>query len=79
MVTIYTTPTCAYCHMAMRYLDDRKVEYTQKDITTDADAYHFVIDKVGQAIAPIIDVDGIIITGFDREVLDAALRDKKLL
>lgn len=65
--------------MAMHYLDGKKVKYTEKDITQDADAFHYVVDNIGQAATPVIDIDGITILGFDRPKIDEALRAKKLV
>lgn len=72
-VTIYTSPTCVFCHMAMEYFKDHGIEYTEKDITNDKDALNYVIDTVGQAVTPIITVGKEVIVGFDRPKLEAAL------
>ncbi|AGH82229.1 glutaredoxin [Psychromonas sp. CNPT3] len=32
-VTIYTTPWCPYCIRALRLLDNKKVQYTQIDVS----------------------------------------------
>lgn len=79
MVTVYSSPTCGYCHMAMQYFKSKNVEYKERDITMDADAFHFVVNTIGQAATPVIDIDGTIILGFDRPRIDQALRDKKLI
>ena len=76
-VTIYSSPTCAFCHMAMEYFKDKSVAYTEKDITTDADAYKFVVDEVGQAVTPIITINDTVIVGFDRPKIDDALEDAR--
>ena len=78
-ITMYTTPTCAYCHMAKEYLKSRKVEFHAKDITQDASAYEEVMNKSGQLGVPVIDIEGTIIIGFDRPKIDASLREKKLV
>lgn len=72
-VTVYSSPTCGFCHMAMEYFDDKGVKYTERDITTDEDALRFIVDKVGQAVTPIITIGDEIIVGFDRQKIDAAL------
>lgn len=72
-VTIYTTPTCVYCHMAMDYFNEHKVAYEQKDVTVDIPAQEEMIRKSGQMGVPVIDVNGEIIVGFDRNRLEALL------
>lgn len=76
-VTIYSSPTCAFCHMAKEYFKDHGLEFTEKDITTDAKAYKFVVDEVGQAVTPIITINDIVIVGFDRPKIDDALEDAR--
>ena len=78
-VTIYSSPTCAFCHMAMEYFKDKNVAYTEKDITTDADAYKFVVDEVGQAVTPIITINDTVIVGFDRPKIDDALDEARAI
>lgn len=77
-LTIYSTPTCGFCHMAKEYFKSRNVAYEEKDITTDEVGLQWVLDKTGMAAVPVIDIDGIVIVGFDRPKIDAALRDKNL-
>ncbi len=78
-ITIYTTPTCGFCHMAKQYLSDKSIEFDTKDITTDADAYQEILEKSDQLGVPVIDIDGSMIVGFDRNKLDLVLREKKLM
>lgn len=73
-VTVYTSPTCAFCHMAMEYFDKKGIKYTEKDITVDQAALMFVLEKVGQAVTPIITIGDTIIVGFDRPKIDEALK-----
>lgn len=72
-VTIYSSPTCGFCHMAMEYLDQKNIPYTEKDISMDSDALQFVLEKIGQAVTPIITIDDTVIIGFDRPKIDEAL------
>lgn len=76
-VTIYTTPTCVFCHMAKEYFKDKGIEYTERDLTSDAEAYKFVVDEVGQAVTPIITINDTVIVGFDRPKIDDALDDSR--
>jgi glutaredoxin len=33
-VTIYTTPTCAWCAAVKRFLDEHEIEYTESGTTS---------------------------------------------
>ena len=76
-VTIYTTPTCAFCHMAKEYFKEKGIKYTEKDLTTDAEALEFVVKEVGQAVTPIITINDTFIVGFDRPKIEDALEDNR--
>ncbi len=73
-VKIYTTPTCPYCNMAKHYLKDNKIEYEEKNVAADRAAAEEMIHKSGQMGVPVIEIDGKIIVGFDKEAIDKALK-----
>jgi glutaredoxin 3 len=72
-VTIYTTPTCKFCHMAKEFFKEHNVAYEEKDVMTDAQARQAAVEKSGQMGVPVIDVDGEIVVGFDQEKLTQLL------
>lgn len=74
-ITIYTTPTCAYCKMAKEYFKEHNVSYQEKDVTTDAAARQEMIEKSGQLGVPVIDIDGQIVIGFDKSRLAELIKD----
>lgn len=78
-ITMYTTPTCGFCHMAKEYFKSKNLEFDAKDVTTDPQAYQEIVDKTQQLGVPVIDIDGIVIIGFDRPKIDAALQAKSLV
>lgn len=77
MVTVYSTPTCAFCHALKEYLSHKKVSFKEKDITEDLDAQKWVFEHTGQLAVPVIDIDNNVILGFDRPRIEALLREKK--
>ncbi len=72
-VLIYTTPTCVYCRMTKAFFNDNKVEYQEKNVTTDEKAQEEMIHKSGQLGVPVIDIDGQIVVGFDKDKLSELL------
>ncbi|HSW99434.1 MAG TPA: glutaredoxin family protein [Patescibacteria group bacterium] len=78
-IIIYGAEWCAFCHQAMRYLDDLKVGYTYKNVDLSMDDAKAAVEKSKQTGIPVIDLDGTIIIGFDRPKIDAALKEKKLV
>lgn len=72
-VVIYTTPTCPYCALAKAFLRDHGVSFVEKNVAADRRAADEMIEKSGQMGVPVIDIDGEIIVGFDREAIKRAL------
>lgn len=75
-VTIYTTPTCVYCKMTKAFFKEHNVAYEKKDVSTNAVARDEMIDKSGQMGVPVIDIDGKILVGFDKEGFSELLHIK---
>ena len=65
MIKIYTTPTCAYCHALMDWLDGLGVKYEEIDATT--------MDDI--AVVPVTVINGEKIVGFDRPAIKRALKN----
>lgn len=72
-VTVYSTPTCPYCHMAKEYFKKNGVKYTDVDVAADAKKAEEMIRKSGQMGVPVIDIDGTIIVGYDLPAIKKAL------
>jgi glutaredoxin-like YruB-family protein len=72
-VTIYSTPTCVYCKMAKDFFKENSVEYEEKNVGEDREALEEMIQKSGQTGVPVIDIDGKIIIGFNKEKITELL------
>lgn len=75
-VTIYTTPTCVYCKMTKAFFKENNIQYEEKDVSTDRAAADEMIKKSNQMGVPVIDIDGKILVGFDKEGLSQLLNIK---
>ena len=73
-VIIYSTPACPYCHMAKDYLVEKGVEVEYIDVSSNHDKAQEMMSKSGQSGVPVLDINGKIIVGFNREAIDEALR-----
>jgi len=72
-VTVYSTQTCPYCRMAKEYLASKGVPYEDVDVSKDHARAQEMIDKSGQMGVPVLDINGTIIVGFDKEAIDKSL------
>ena len=72
-VTIYSSPTCHFCHMAKDFFAKNNIQYTEYNVAEDEKAREEMIAKSRQLGVPVIDVDGKIIVGFDKVTLAGLL------
>jgi glutaredoxin len=68
-IRLFIKPYCGWCHKAMRWLDDRGVDYERIDVISDESAFDEMIRLSGQDLAPVIDVDGQILADFGPDQL----------
>ena len=64
-VTIYTTPTCHFCHAAKDFFQENNVAFEEIDVVANRDKAKEMIEKSGQMGVPVIIIDDEIIVGFD--------------
>ena len=64
MIKVYTTPTCAYCHALMDWLESRGVDFVEMDATKEKDI----------KTVPVTEINGERIVGFDRPAIKRALK-----
>jgi glutaredoxin-like YruB-family protein len=69
-IKIYTTPSCVYCKMAKEYFKSKGLEYIEYDVSKDLGKQKEMIEKTGQFGVPVIDIDGKIVIGFDRQKIN---------
>jgi len=70
---IYSTPTCTYCNAAKEFFKEKGVEYVEHDVAADVDQRTAMVEKSGQLGVPVIDIEGQIIVGFDKDTVAKAL------
>ncbi|WP_029453430.1 glutaredoxin family protein [Clostridium algidicarnis] len=72
-ITVYSTETCPWCIKVKEYLRENKISFNEKDINLDRNAAIEMMSKSGQGGVPVLDIDGKIIVGFDKENIDKVL------
>ena len=68
-ITIYSTPTCHFCHLAKDFLTENNIPFTDYNVQTDLEKRAEMTEKSGGMAVPVIDVDGEVMVGFDKEKL----------
>lgn len=75
-VIVYTAPACPYCVIVKKYLEQNNVAYTEIDISKDKKMKEEMVKKSKQNNVPVVDVDGVIVVGYDLKRLKGALNIK---
>lgn len=75
-VTVYSTPTCPWCHKVKEYFDSKGVKYKDIDVSEDHDLADEMVKKSGQMGVPVIEIGEKVIVGFDQKAIDEALEGK---
>ena len=78
-ITVYSTTTCPYCVMLKRWLDDKKIPYTDYLVDKNPIAAQNMVQLSGQMGVPFSTVeyeDGSLekILGFDRPRFERAIQ-----
>ncbi len=72
-VLVYSTPTCPYCVRAKQFLKDNNIIFEEVDVAADQKAAEEIIKKSGQMGVPVLDIEGEIIVGFDKDKIKQSL------
>lgn len=74
-VTIYTTPTCPWCHRTKAWMRDKKIRYKEVDVTSDKKGLEEMVRISGQTGVPVIVVGDEVIVGFKESRLNEIFKN----
>ena len=60
------------------FLRQQNVDFVEADVSVDAEAREEMVKKAGALVVPVVDINGEIIVGFDRERMLKLLGGQKL-
>lgn len=72
-VTIYSTPTCHFCHLAKEFFQEKGIKYTEYDVLSNLEKRQEMVEKTGQLGVPVIMIDGQVVIGFDQSYVSSLL------
>ncbi|MCM8771567.1 MAG: glutathione S-transferase N-terminal domain-containing protein [Candidatus Omnitrophica bacterium] len=72
-VIVYSTKTCPYCRLVKEFLRQNNIDFIDYDVGEDREKLEEMIKKTGQMGVPVIDIEGDIIIGFDKEKIKEIL------
>jgi len=77
MIKVFSTPTCSFCVTLKSFLTDHNVEFEDINVAEDKEAAKEMIEKSGQMGVPVVEIDGEIIIGFDKNKIVELLKIKE--
>lgn len=72
-IRVFSTPSCPYCVTLKEFLKEKGFEFEDIDVSQDEAAFNEMSEKTGQMGVPVIDIDGEMIIGFDKEAISNKL------
>ena len=72
-VQVYSTPSCPWCTKVKEYFKENNVDYVDYDVSVDIERAIEMTNKSGQRGVPVIDIQGNIVVGFNKEAIDKLL------
>ena len=66
-VRLFITPACPYCYTLKEFLKEKGIKFEEIDVSKDKKAKEELIKKSGKMEVPVIEIDGQIVVGFDKE------------
>ena len=74
MVKVYSTNMCPYCLTLKQFLKQHNIKFEDIDVSKDIKIQEEMIKKSGQMGVPVVDIDGEIVIGFDKEKITKILK-----
>lgn len=72
-VKVYSTPTCPYCEALKNFLEEHNILFEDIDISADDKSREEVCQKTGKMEVPMVEIDGNVMVGFDKEKIKSLL------
>jgi glutaredoxin 3 len=78
-ITIYTKTGCPWCNGVLDFLNEKGIDYKEKEVTGSKENFEEMVAKSNQTKAPVLDIDGHIIADTDKEEVERYLKEKGFL
>ncbi len=65
---------CPYCFTLKEWLKEKGIEFQDINVAEDQNAAKEMVEKSGQMGVPVVDIDGKIIIGFNKEEISKILK-----
>ena len=66
-VRVFSTPSCPYCFTLKEFLKENNIQFEDIDVSVDQQGLTEMVNKSNQMGIPVVEIDGEIVVGFDKE------------
>jgi len=75
-IILYTKTGCPWCRGVLDLLDEKGIEYEEREVRGSAAYFEELVKKSGQSKTPTLDIDGFILADSDADQVSAYLKEK---
>jgi len=72
-IIIFSTPLCPFCQVLKNYLKEKGFVFEEVDVSKDEEKRKELIEKTGKLSLPVTEIDGQLVSGFDKKKIDQML------
>ena len=72
-IKVYGVPGCPFCKKTKEFLKNKNLTFEDLDVGASQELAKEMVEKSGQMSVPVIEIDGEIIIGFNRDEMEQLL------
>lgn len=72
-IIIYSTTLCPFCKQTKEWLTEKGYEYEDRNVQENPEYRDEMLKKSGAMTVPIVDIEGVIIIGYNTSEMEKAL------
>lgn len=76
-IKVYSTPTCPYCKLVKDHLHEAGLPFEDIDVAANGEAAKDMVKISGQMGVPVVDVNGQIVVGWNKQALEDVIQHQK--
>ena len=73
-VKVFSSPSCMKCKQLKNYLRSKSIRFNDINVTQNQDNWDLMLNTSGQIGVPVLDVNGTVMVGFNKDAIDGLLK-----
>lgn len=75
-IIIYTKTGCPWCEGVLDFLNEKKIDYKEREVLSNKEYFDELVEKSGQTKTPTLDIDSFILADSDKEQVEKYFEKK---